>query len=139
MPYFAGTCLLSGHVQICQIYQLWCFSKVTVIQNLTGTARYASINAHLGIEQSRRDDMESLGYVLMYFNKYVVNVRLYLIYLSSHMNSVLLSGVVLSYLFRGTLPWQGLKAATKKQKYEKISEKKMSTPVEVRIQRSLQA
>ncbi|VDM50780.1 unnamed protein product [Toxocara canis] len=32
---------------------------------------------------------------------------------------------------RGALPWQGLKAATKKQKYEKISEKKMSTPVEV--------
>ena len=47
--------------------------------------------------------MESLGYVLMYFN-------------------------------RGSLPWQGLKATTKLQMREKISEKKMSTSVEILCQ-----
>ena len=80
-------------------------------KNLTGTARYTSINTHLGVEQSRRDDLESLGYVLM-VSLITVGYRLI---------------DDLQYFLRGSLPWQGLKAATKKQKYDRIMEKSRST------------
>ena len=39
-------------------------------------------------------------------------------------------GYIFMYFLHGVLPWQGLKAKTKAQKYEKITEKKLSTPVE---------
>jgi serine/threonine protein kinase len=65
-------------------------------KSLTGTARYASISTHQGLEQSRRDDLEAAVHVML-------------------------------YLVRGNLPWQGLPAKTKADKYRRIMECKMST------------
>ena len=68
-------------------------------KNLTGTVRYASIFTHLGFEQSRRDDLEGISYVLIYFLK-------------------------------GSLPWMGMKGKNKKEKYDKIKNKKINTSLD---------
>ena len=61
-----------------------------------GTVRYISMNAHLGNEQYKKDDLESLAYMMVYFIK-------------------------------GELPWQNLKAKSRKEKYTKIYQKKKHT------------
>ncbi|OMJ75084.1 hypothetical protein SteCoe_25860 [Stentor coeruleus] len=68
-------------------------------KSLTGTARYASISTHMGYEQSRRDDIESLFYVV-------------------------------AYLLLGGLPWQGITAQTKQEKYSKILDKKKNSIID---------
>ncbi len=67
-------------------------------KKLTGTARYASVNTHLGFEQSRRDDLECLGYTLI-------------------------------FLMKASLPWQGTQGDTRKEKNDKIMQKKMEISI----------
>lgn len=68
-------------------------------KRLTGTARYASIFTHNGLEQARRDDIESFAFCLAYF-------------------------------CRGSLPWQGLRAKKREEKYIKIKNLKIANSPE---------
>jgi serine/threonine protein kinase len=69
-------------------------------KSLVGSMRYASIRNHRGYEQSRRDELESLGYILLYFLK------------------------------GGNLPWNGLPPSNKEDKSKKICQIKSSINLE---------
>ena len=73
--------------------------KFALTKHITGTPRFCSINAMRGVEQSRRDDLESLSYLIMYFLK-------------------------------GSLPWQGLKIASRPQRFKEITRLKKTFKVE---------
>ena len=74
--------------------------KFGISNSITGTPRYCSINALRGAQQSRRDDLESLFYVITYF-------------------------------FRGNLPWQNLKIKSRQERFNKINEIKKNVSYKI--------
>uniref|UniRef100_A0AAR2IW47 non-specific serine/threonine protein kinase n=1 Tax=Pygocentrus nattereri TaxID=42514 RepID=A0AAR2IW47_PYGNA len=81
-------------------------------KSLTGTARYMSINTHLGKEQSRRDDLEALGHMFMYFLR----------------GSLPWQGLKVKF---GVFFFLVQQADTLKERYQKIGDTKRNTPIEV--------
>ena len=73
--------------------------KFSVCKHITGTPRFCSSYAMRGVEQSRRDDLESLCYLLI-------------------------------YLFKGQLPWQGLKFDDKLERFHIIAQMKRTIKAE---------
>lgn len=69
-------------------------------RDLVGTARYASVNVHRGYEPSRRDDLEAVGHLVVY------------------------------WLRQGKLPWQGIDARDWNDRLRKIKDLKQNTPVD---------
>lgn len=82
-------------------------------KSLTGTARYMSINTHLGKEQSRRDDLEALGHMFMYFLR----------------GSLPWQGLKVVFILNVLII--SFQADTLKERYQKIGDTKRQTPIEV--------
>lgn len=68
---------------------------LTTNKNLIGTCRYVSLNSHRGVELSRRDDLITLGYVMI-------------------------------SLFKGSLPWQDIRADRPQERYLRVEKAKMA-------------
>ena len=79
-------------------------------KNLTGTARYASINTHIGIEQARRDDVARYDSAKPCTSAALILIAMHCAVFPRKESL----GYLLVYFYKGSLPWQGLRANTKK-------------------------